>query len=106
MRTVLLAASLMALAGFTTRAADQKAGQAIYDKHCKGCHGPNGAAPPNVTKLESGHMPDLRSFKTQSLSDAELGKIVTNGKGKMRGDTTVSGKEVDDLVAFIRTLKG
>jgi mono/diheme cytochrome c family protein len=87
------------------QAADAKAGQIVYDKHCKGCHGPNGAAPSNVIKLENGRVPDLRGSKVQSLSDAELAGVITHGKGKMRGDTTVTGKDLEDLVAFIRELK-
>lgn len=106
MRTLLLTGFLIAAAGSAAQAADAKAGQMVYDKHCKTCHGPNGAAPANVAKLENGRVPDLRGSKVQSLSDAELANIVTHGKGKMRGDTTVAGKNLNDLVAFIRELKG
>jgi mono/diheme cytochrome c family protein len=106
MRILLLTGLVITAAGSTASAADAKAGQVVYDKHCKGCHGPNGAAPSNVTKLENGRVPDLRGYRVQSLSDTELAGVVTHGKGKMRGDTTVTGRELDDLVAFIRQLKG
>lgn len=105
MRTLLLTGLVIAAASSAAGAADAKVGQVVYDKHCKGCHGPNGAAPANVTKLENGRVPDLRGSRVQSLSDPDLAKIVTHGKGKMRGDTTVTGRDLDDLVAFIRELK-
>jgi mono/diheme cytochrome c family protein len=105
MRTILLTGLILSASSFAAQAADAKAGQVVYDRHCKGCHGPNGAAPANVTKLENGRLPDLRGSRVQSLSDTELATIVTHGKGKMRGDTTVTGKDLDDLVAFIRELK-
>jgi mono/diheme cytochrome c family protein len=35
----------------------------------------------------------------------ELRKIVTDGRGKMPAIHTVTGKSVDDVIAYIRTLK-
>jgi len=107
MRTLLIAA-LTGLASLTAQAADATAGRVGYDKHfCGTCHGPNGAAPPNVAKLADGRITDLRSAKVQSMSDADLSKIVTNGiAGKMRSDTTLSGKDLQDLLAYLRSLKG
>lgn len=105
MRTLLIVAFMTGFASFSARAADAKAGEAVYYKHCKSCHGPNGAAPPNVAKFESGRILDLRSSKVQTLSNADLAKIVTNGKGNMRGDPTVMGKDMDNLVAFVHELK-
>jgi mono/diheme cytochrome c family protein len=106
MRTLLVVALLTGSANFAAQAADAKAGQAVYEKHCMSCHGPNGAAPPNVAKLVDGRIWDLRSSKIQSMSDADLAKIVTHGTGKMRGDTTVTPKEMEDLLAYVRGLKG
>ena len=105
MRLLSIAVLILGSGSFAAQAADAKAGQAVYDRHCKTCHGPNGAATPNMVKLASSRIPDLRGSSVQ-LSDAELAKVVTGGKGKMRGDTTVKGKDLNDLVAFIRELKG
>jgi mono/diheme cytochrome c family protein len=47
----------------------------------------------------------LGSKEVQAQSDADLKKIITGGKGKMKPVSTLSPKQVDDVVAFIRTLK-
>jgi mono/diheme cytochrome c family protein len=105
MRTFLIVGLMIGFASSAARAADAKAGQAVYERHCKGCHGPNGAAPANVAKFSNGQILDLRSSQVQSLSNADLVKIVAAGKGKMRGDTTVVGKDLDDLIAFVHEIK-
>lgn len=106
MRTLLITSLLMSFAGVGAWAADAKEGKMVYDKHCKTCHGPNGAAPPNVAKFQNGRIEDLRSTGVQGMSDAGLAQIINKGKGKMRGDTTVSGSDMDNLIAFIHDLKG
>ena len=50
-------------------------------------------------------MKDLKSTEVQALSDEDMKKIVTEGKGKMRPVKTVSGPAVDDLIAYVRSLK-
>ncbi len=106
MRTIFTSVVLMGLASFAAMAAgDAKAGQPVYEKHCKTCHGPNGAAEPNVAKFQDGRITDLRSVKVQGKTDAEISTMVTKGVPGMRGDTTVSGKEMDDLIAYVRSLK-
>jgi mono/diheme cytochrome c family protein len=105
MRILLIGALFLVSAGVAAQGADAKAGQAVYDKHCGTCHGPNGAAPPNVAKFQDGRMTDLRSSKVQSMSDADLTKVIKGGTKGMRGDTTVSGKDLEDLLAFIHSIK-
>jgi hypothetical protein len=48
---------------------------------------------------------NLGSPEIQNMSDDDLKKIITEGKGKMRPVASVTGKSVDDVVAFLRTLK-
>jgi hypothetical protein len=50
-------------------------------------------------------IPALGSKEVQSKSDAELKKAITEGKGKMKPVAGLSAKQVDDVVAFVRTLK-
>ena len=104
MRALLISTMLCGMAALAG-AGDPKNGQTVYEKNCKSCHGVNGAAPPNVATMLNGRIKDLRSSPIQSMSDADLGKIVTEGKGKMTSAKAVSGPALDDLIAFIRTLK-
>jgi mono/diheme cytochrome c family protein len=105
MRTTLITAILLTAAAGSAFAGDPKNGQTVYEKNCKSCHGVNGAAPPNVATMQQGRIKDLRSTPIQSMSDADLAKVVTGGKGKMTAAKNVSGPALDDLIAYIRTLK-
>jgi mono/diheme cytochrome c family protein len=104
MRTALLIFALTAAAS-ATWAADAKAGQAVYDKSCKGCHGPDGAGNPAIAKMFKVEIRDLKSAGVQAMSDDDLKKIISDGKGKMKPVASVSGAAADNVVAYIRTLK-
>jgi mono/diheme cytochrome c family protein len=93
MRIMLTALTLAGLSATAVSAADAKAGQAVYDKSCKACHGPDGTANASVAKM------------MKALSDDDIKKIVTDGKGKMKPVKAVSGVALDNVVAYIRTLK-
>jgi|ERR1700683_668877 mono/diheme cytochrome c family protein len=105
MRTLVLILSLTAAAATTTWAADAKAGQAVYDKSCKGCHGPDGAGNPAIAKMFKVELRDLKSPDVQALSDADLKKVISDGKGKMKPVASVSGAAADNVVAYLRSLK-
>ncbi len=86
-------------------AASAAAGKAAYDKSCKSCHGADGTPNPAIVKMMKVDINDLKSASVQALSDADLKKIITEGKGKMKPSTSVTGASADDVVAFLRTLK-
>ncbi len=86
-------------------AGDAKAGQAVFDKSCKQCHGADGSGNPAIAKMMKVDMRALGSAEVQAQSDDEIKKIVAEGKGKMRPVTSVTGKSLDDVVAYVRTLK-
>jgi mono/diheme cytochrome c family protein len=105
MRTIL---TVLTLAGFSVVggfAADAKAGQAVYDKSCKTCHGLDGTANPAIAKMMKVDMKSLSSAEVQTLSDDDIKTIVTTGKGKMKPISGVSGAALDNVVAYVRTLK-
>jgi mono/diheme cytochrome c family protein len=84
--------------------ADAKAGGAAFEKSCKGCHGAAGAPNAAVAKMLNATIPDLSSAEVQGLSDAELVKVVTEGKGRMKPVKSLSAP-AEDVIAYVRTLK-
>jgi mono/diheme cytochrome c family protein len=91
--------------GVTSAWAGAAEGKAIYERACRSCHGADGAGNANVAKMLKAEIPALSSAEVQSMSDADLKAVVTNGKGKMRPVTSVTGNQVDDVIAYVRTLK-
>jgi mono/diheme cytochrome c family protein len=105
MRTIFSVLTLVALSAGASFAGDAKAGQASYDKSCKSCHGPDGAANPAVAKMMKVEMRSLNSPEVQTLSDADLKTVITTGKGKMPAVKSVSGPAADDVIAYVRSFK-
>jgi len=105
MRTLIGLSVLVTVSAVSAMAADAKAGQAIYDKSCKSCHGPDGSPNAAIAKMMKVDMKDLKSPEVQGLSDAEIKTIATEGKGKMKPVKTVTASDTDNVVAFVRTLK-
>jgi mono/diheme cytochrome c family protein len=105
MRIVLTTLALACLKTTSASAADAKAGQAVYDRSCKSCHGPDGTPNPAIAKMMKVDMKDLKSAEIQAMSDDDIKKVITEGKGKMRPVSSVSGTALDDVVAYVRSLK-
>jgi mono/diheme cytochrome c family protein len=105
MKKMLYIAALAALGSVSMFAADAKNGSAVYDKSCKQCHGADGTANPTIAKMMNVPMADLKSAEVQGINEAAMKDIVTNGKGKMKAVKTVTGGDVDDVVAYVHTLK-
>ena len=105
MRIILITLTLAGLAAAPVSAADAKAGQAVYDRSCRSCHGADGAPNPAIAKAMNVQMRDLKSPEVQSKSDADLKKAITDGQGKMRPIPSVSGAAVDNVIAYVRSLK-
>ena len=71
---------------------------------CAMCHGQDGSG--NTPMAKSMGIKDLGGADVQKMSDADLTGAITNGKGKMPGyKDKLSGAQISDLVAYIRTLK-
>jgi mono/diheme cytochrome c family protein len=93
------------LSAVISTAADANAGKAVYEKSCRSCHGPDGAGNPKIAAAMKVEMRHLGSKEVQAMSDAGHKKIITEGHGKMKPVKTVSGSAVDDVIAYVRTLK-
>ncbi len=81
-----------------------QAGQGVFDKTCKVCHGPTGQGNPAIAKALKVTLPDLGSHDIQIKSDDEIRKTITEGKNKMKPVKTISGNEITDVIAYVRTL--
>jgi mono/diheme cytochrome c family protein len=77
-------------------------GAAVFKARCAMCHGPDGAGQTPIGK--SLKVRDLRSAEVQKLTDAEITKVIVEGKGKMP-KSAMSADDVKAVVAFLRTLK-
>ena len=99
--------ALMATVAGVALGADAKAGADVFNTKCKGCHGEAGAAPSDMmSKMLGAPIPVLTSPEIQAKSDADLHTIVTAGKGKMPAVMkTATPAQVDDVIAYVRTLK-
>lgn len=104
MRSLLLALGFAAAAATALQAADASAGKAAYDKSCKSCHGADGTANPAIAKMMKVDIKDLKSPDVQGMSDDELKKVITEGKGKMK-PMPAAASSAADIVAYLRTLK-
>jgi mono/diheme cytochrome c family protein len=104
MRTTLLVAiSLGASLGLTYAGAPE--GKSVYVAKCQGCHGAGGEGKAAIAKMFNVTLPALGSKETQAKSDADLKKVITDGRGKMKPIGGLDDKQVADVVAFVRTLK-
>jgi len=63
-------------------AADIKAGEAVYQKACKSCHGADGTANLSLAKMLKADIKDRKSPEVQSMSVADIKKAVTRAKAR------------------------
>ena len=79
-------------------------GGAVFKAKCASCHGPDGKAQTSVGKAMK--IGDLASADIQKMSDADLAKVIEDGKGKMPAyKGKLSTDEINAVVKFIRSLK-
>jgi mono/diheme cytochrome c family protein len=100
MTTISKTVILLALASTGSWAADAKAGQPLYEKTCRSCHGLDGAPSAAVAKLMKVEMRDLRDPAVQALSNEALKKIILEGQGKMKPTPALTAQP---LRAWLRT---
>jgi len=99
MTKTVLGSLLLAVALPTAAFAD---GTATFKTKCAPCHGADGSGQTPVGKNLK--VRDLRSAEVQKLTDAEITKVLTDGKGKMPA-SKLAAPDIKAVVAFIRTLK-
>jgi len=80
-------------------------GKELYTSKCASCHGANGEGKAAIAKMFNVALPPLASKEVQAKSDADLKKVVTTGKGKMKPVAGITDPQASDIVAYLRTLK-
>jgi len=77
-------------------------GPALFKAKCAGCHGATGAGDTSVGK--SLKVTPLGGADVQKLSDADLSRVITGGKGKMPAiGKTMTADQVKALIAVVRS---
>jgi len=98
MKKTLTCSLLLALALPVAALAD---GATLFKTKCAPCHGADGAGQTPVGKNLK--VRDLRSPEVQKLTDAEMMKVLAEGKGKMP-PSKLSPEDMKAVIAFLRTL--
>jgi mono/diheme cytochrome c family protein len=101
----ILAALLMPASVLAAGKGDAKAGHTVYQGKCQMCHGPEGHGNAALAKMLKTTIPDLGSKQVQELSDAQMRETIEKGKGKMTAIKGLSDADIDNVIAFVRTLK-
>lgn len=104
-RQVVAVLGVIVLGAGISRAGDVATGKVVYEKKCRICHGDMGEGNPDVAKKLKAEQKPLWSEEVQKMSDADLKKIITEGRGKMKPPKNVSDADMDNVIAFVRTLK-
>ena len=81
-------------------AASAKDGEVVYTAKCKNCHAADGSGNPAIAKMMSVTMKPLGAQTDDAIKTA-----VTAGTGKMKPVATVTGGDLDNVVAYVHTLK-
>ena len=91
--------TILALCSTGAWAADAAAGKAVYTAKCKACHGDAGQGNPTIAKMMKVEMKPLGE------TSADVKKVVTDGQGKMKPVAGLAGAELDNVVAYVHSLK-
>ncbi len=107
---LLMAANIVmgGAAGGAEGKSNPEAGKKIYLESCQNCHGPTGKGDSDMAAYLSPPPANLTAKATQSKTDAQLRKVILEG----RPGTAMTGYEgafeeaqLADLIAYIRSLK-
>jgi mono/diheme cytochrome c family protein len=99
-KTVAIAACALGLTATAALAADAAAGKAVYTAKCQNCHSADGTGNPKLAPVLKVEFKPLGGF-----TDAEVKTAVTAGFGKMKPVASVTGADLDNVIAYVHTLK-
>ena len=102
---MVIVAEIVLFSASSVRAHGQEKATAktTFQTKCAMCHGPDGAGSEAGKSL---NVPDLRSPEVQKLPDAELAKVISEGKGGMppfKG--SLNEAQIHAMVTYVRSLR-
>ena len=108
-RTLLTTAVVLGVAATVPTSAwakgDVAAGKAVFLIKCRKCHGDAGQGNPAMAKMLKVEIKHLGTPGIQKKSDEELKKQSQDGIGKMKPVEGLSPADLENVIAFVRTLK-
>ena len=102
-RYLLVIAAVCLLPSLMFAAGEAAKGKDVFAAKCKTCHGPDGTPPAGMAKAMG--IKPMSDKTIQAKSDADLKKAVSDGFGKMKPVAGVAGADLDNVIAFVRTMK-
>lgn len=81
---------------------DNNSARDLYQKNCARCHGADGKSDTELGRLYDS--PDLTIRTTKRMSQKQMTRIISNGKGGMPAfKKKLSSKEIASLVNYVRS---
>lgn len=104
---VLVVVGLVQVALAASSKGNPEAGKKIYLESCQNCHGPTGKGDSDMAAYLTPKPANLAAKTTQAKTDAQLRKIILEGRpgtAMSSYDGAFEEKQLDDLIAYIRSL--
>lgn len=93
-----IATVVLVTLGIGTAWAGAAEGKAVYDSKCKMCHGADGQGNPGMVKA-------MGVKPIAGAAEADVKNAVSKGKNKMKPVAGLSAKQIDDVAAYVHSLK-
>lgn len=84
---------------------DVEKGKELYMKRCKSCHAEDGAGTPAMQKKFGEKLLPLGGKEVQAMKDAEIAKKFNEAVNHKALIKSLQPGDLDNVIAFIRTLK-
>jgi len=87
---------------------DAAKGKAVYEQRCLACHGPQGKGDGPTGKVLVPPAADFTSAASKKKSDADLLKIIENGKpptAMIAWKGQLSDQDIQNVLAYVKTLR-
>ena len=95
------------LLGSAIVASADETGKKVYQRDCQSCHGADGTGNPQIAKALQVSIPSVTAAALKQKDDAELLRLIAEGKGKMPGYAKkLSAEEQRQVLDYMKTLGG